>query len=218
MMASRDSGKSRSGLVRSYVGGKVAYLQRALLQGSRSPAALRDLAQLRRAAGKAPGEVPDTWAIEFEGLPDELAGKGSELSPGEWAVHVAFTLYACHQQSQSKPMHMAGPENDFGRAVRKLVLAQHGGDTLEQSQMPRRFAAMVTAQSVQELAHYARQLVGQLRSSEIPIDYARFAGQVYRFQFERTRADVCLEWARGYTRRPETAEESEAGDQAPESN
>lgn len=191
--------------VMKYVTGKVSYLQQQYLQpGNRSRVA-STLAQLRRSANRGPGMTPETWSFEFEDMPKDLIGKGLNPSAAEWAAHIALTLYAVHQRSQNKPMHVAGPDYDFGCAVRKLVC--FGGDDLDLNggQMPHRFAAMVTAQSVGELAHYARQIIGQLHAKEIPIDYGRFARQVYLFQFEWGRSRVCLDWARAYTRRPASA-------------
>ena len=72
--------------------------------------------------------------------------------------------------------------------------------------MPRRFKALVTAESIEELAHYARQLVTQLRGERIPLDYARLAGQLYDFQNPYYRSRVRLEWAREFSRQVQEAE------------
>lgn len=185
-------------LVQDFVARKIRGIEESYM--AKSPSGARHLAELRRGVGKRPGETPETWALEFEGLPAELLGRGPEPSWGEWAVHASLTLYAVHQQSQSERMYVPGRENGFGCAVRKLTDLQGESSELEYGQMPRRLTAFVTAQSIEELAHYGRQLVTQLRSKSIPVDYGRLARQIYLFQSPGYRSDVCLEWAREYAR------------------
>lgn len=177
----------------------VSLQERYLRTATGQPA--RDLAQLRRAAGTDPGTTPQTWTIEFESMPEVLRGKGPEPSRGEWAVHVALTLYAIHQQSQRQGMYVAGDDHGFGCAVRQLMASRQRFSELEPGEMPHRFAAMVTAQSIGELAHYARQIVGQLRSAAIPVDYPQLARELYWFQSDATKTRACLAWARGYSQR-----------------
>lgn len=189
-------------LVADYVSTRIAVLQKAYLRGNSW--ATKDLAQLRRSVGRAPGATPEAWSLEFDNLPQPLVGRGPVPSRGEWSVHVALTLYAVHQQSQSKPMCVSGVEHGFGCAVRQLVFARHTKDGLDAAEMPHRFAAMVTAQSMGELAHYARQIVEQLRAEGISVDYPRLARELYLFQSDETRNRACLAWARGYTHIPAT--------------
>ena len=162
-----------------------------------------------------PGNSPDTWDVEFAQLPEQLSGKGStEATAGEWAVHLALSLYATHQQSQDQSMFCRtnASSREFhgiGDAVRQLVAVGQRdgrGEQLSQGEMPRRFKALVTAESIEELAHYARQLVTQLRGERIPLDYARLAGQLYDFQNPYYRSRVRLEWAREFSRQVQEAE------------
>ena len=190
------------GQVYAYVARKVSALQKGCLsQGGQAAARL---AHLRRAVGKAPGTVPEVWELEFEGLPAALVGRGSDASAGEWAVHLALSLYAVHQQSQLvgmyRPTDFANDEyHNLGHAVRQFA-RRDAGEELEPGQMPRRFSALVTAGSIQEVAHYARQLVQQLRAAGIPLDYAALARQLYHFQLPYRRDSVRLEWGREYAK------------------
>lgn len=188
--------------VYKYVLGVINQLQNMYLSGKGRSNAARQLAELRRAAGKEPGNNPNIWKLEFENMPAAIQGNGSNASEGERAVHIALTLYAVHQQSQQTGMHRQGKraEYDFGAAVRKMVDRQSNGENLKEGELPRRFAAMVTADSIEELAHYARQLVSMLRSESIPFDYARFAGQLFDYQYPFLRDPVRLQWGRAYAR------------------
>lgn len=197
----------------AYVGQKIARLQDAYLGGGSWAKA--SLAQLRKAAGAKPGANPGTWAIEFEGMPEALAGRGSAPSEGEWAVHLALTLYAVHQQSRSTKMFRESvPENGelfgLGNDARRLALTNEG-EELELGQMPSAFAALVATESIQRVGYYARQVVHRLSRADISLDYVRLARQLYAFQKPYLRDGVRLEWGREFARslkREETTEES----------
>lgn len=192
----------------------VRYMEQRLgrlLNRIDSPASRAQLAQLRRSVSKLPGEVPETWEIEFANMPSMLAGTGANPpTPGEWAIHLALSLFAVHQQSQALPMHRACNWKQrelygLGHAVRRLV-ALSQGEQLEPGQMPRRFSALVTADSIEEVAHYLRQIVQQLRAASLPLDYARLAGQLYDFQQQHLRDRVRLEWGREFSEAPASSE------------
>lgn len=182
-----------------FVGKRISVIQKAYLSTSSQSKGARELAALRHAATKVPGGVADTWSLEFEGMPSELVGRGSEPSAGEWSVHAALTLYAIHQQSQMAPMHQRGREHGLGQAIRDLIFQESDRyANLEQGELPRRFAALVTAESFPETMHYARQLIGQLRSASIPLDYTLLARQFYDLQIPGRSDAVKLAWGRGF--------------------
>ncbi len=193
--------KNQREQLRSYVSRRVSAIQSDYLSEGRKPTGARKLAVLRRAVGKDPGVIPETWSLEFDEMPDCLMGRGQGPSAGELAVHGALTLYAVHQQSQTEKMHVSGKEHSLGAAVRSLVEkapAKYG--SLESGELPRRFAAMVTAQSMPETIHYVRQIVQQLRSASIPLDYGLLAQQLYDLQNPYRADAVRLSWGRDYAR------------------
>lgn len=192
--------KARQNDIYKYVASRVSKLQGGYLSDAGRGNAARQLAELRRAAGKEPGSTPNTWSIEFDGCPESLVGVGHRPSEGENAIHAALTLYAIHQQSQKQGMHCVGKEYDFGSAVGRYVYLNRSSKNLEDGELPRRFAAMVTAASIDEVVHYARQLIKMLRSASIPIDYGRLARQLFLFQDPYARSGVLLEWGRSYAR------------------
>lgn len=192
--------KTRQNDIYRYVASRVSKLQGGYLSDAGRSNAARQLAELRRSAGKGPGSTPNAWSIEFDGCPESLVGAGQRPSEGENAIHAALTLYAIHQQSQRQGMHCAGKEHDLGSAVRRYVYLNRSSRNLEDGELPRRFAAMVTADSIDEVVHYARQLIKMLRSESIAIDYGRLAQQLLLFQDPYARHRVLLEWGRGYAR------------------
>lgn len=212
-MAHRNkSERERRALVERYVSNRITLLQ----DHRNEPRSKALLAALRKVVSTQPGETLETCDFEFERLPEELKGRGIEpATAGEWAVHLAFALYAVHQQSQDFGMHRkcnvdSGQCWGLGNAVKRLTL-KGANERLEQGQMPSRFAALVTSDSVEELAHYARQLVQQFRGASIPLDYGRLAGQLYWYQIPEFRSRVCLEWAREFSQSMNSGQ-NESGD------
>ncbi len=192
--------RARKSTLSSYVARRVSQLQNRANVSSKTK---RELAQLRRAAGTAPGATPETWEVEFGGFPEALAGKGAEPSAGEWATHIALTLYATHQQSQSAPMHVAGKEHRLGRALRLLEFKRQSardGSGQASLGMPRRFASLLAANDPESLSHYGRQIVKQLRSCQIPLDYGELAGDLYGLMSPYHRDGVRMNWCRQFVR------------------
>lgn len=192
-MVSREKG------IETFVHARINSIQKDYLSSNGKSRGARNLAALRHAMMTPIGSNADAWPLEFEGLPAELVGRGPEPSCGEIAVHNALTLYALHQQGQSTPMHVRGDNCSFGNAVRRLVLRDKDHySNLEAGEMPRRFRALITAESMEETCHYARQLVQQLRAAAIPFDYAEFAVQLYKLQNPYKADSVRLAWGRGF--------------------
>lgn len=204
-MKSKEN-KSKREQLGMFINDRVIMIQRAYLSPMSRSKGSKQLAALCRAATKAPGEIAETWQLEFEGLPMCLVGKKDEPSEGERAVHAALTLYAIHQRSQTTPMYRSEYENGLGQAIRSLVLYDADRYTnLEQGELPRRFSALVTAESFSETVYYARQLVGQLRGAAIPLDYALLAQQFYDLQMPDRAGSVKLAWGRGFAMYREVA-------------
>ena len=182
-----------------FVNTRISSIQDDYLSAKGKSRGARKLASLRHAMLMPIGSSADAWPLEFEGLPSCLVGRGPEPSPGEVAVHSALTLYAFHQQGQSCPMHIRGNVHGFGSAIRQLVIQEKDHySNLEVGEMPRRIRAFITAESMDETLHYARQMVQQLRGAGISVDYAKFAAQLYRLQNPYKADQVRLAWGREY--------------------
>ena len=63
------------------------------------------LADLRRGVGRTPGELPELWGAFLQDMPEELQSATGNPTYAEWAIYLALTLYALHQQGQTSPMH-----------------------------------------------------------------------------------------------------------------
>ncbi len=162
------------------------------------------LAELRRGVGHAPGDIPALWGMIFTDLPEELYSAYSEPSAAEWAIYLALTMFACHQQGHDfKNDWMHGDEIRFGMAVRKL--APVADDTNEDLKRIRnRFHRIATASDMQELANHLRNMVKLLSANDIRMDYADLAVDLYRYYFSNARASVRLKWGQDFCRMIDT--------------
>ncbi len=174
-----------------YVDRQIAKLQR--LQLARNAPARAILAQLRRAANKPPGSVPNVWEFTLGGIPMPRGYEGDEPAPAEHGAHIAMTLYAFHQQSRGTGMHQRGV--GLGTALRRLTKGQDNDIAVT-----RRFQALGTAQDLDEIVFHARGLISQLRAASLPIDYGLLADQLVMVQDPRRIDAVRLRWGRDFHR------------------
>ena len=151
------------------------------------------LAELRRGAGRIPGEMPELWGILLRGLPDDLQSRNGEPSYGEWAIYTALTMFALHQQGNSESMHKKGIS--LGSAVSRLKKEDTDD---EEERILKRFNQVVTADDMQEFSHYLRNITALLSSDGIALDYAELAADIFRFQNPANRYKVRLKWGQDF--------------------
>ena len=173
-------------LVNQRVSGKNGLQSRYLHNEAQ---AREQMAALRGAVTREPGEVPATWALTQVRVPDDA---GDAPTREEVAVHTAMTLYAVHQQSRTDPMFYPG--KGLGHASRELI----GPPDQENPSARKRFNALVTSTTITELRHHLRDLVSLLRARGITLDHAMLADDIVRFQRPGGAKDVRLAWARQY--------------------
>lgn len=169
---------------------RLNQLQEEYLRGS--PGARAGLARLRRGLGKAAGSVPEIWDLTI--VPESLSWDRDEPNRAEQAAHAALTLYALHQQSSPVPVHVRGVS--FGRAAGRLA----GGDGPSKEAVARRFMAVSTATSVDEVLVHIRGLITQMKSQQIGFDYAAFADDLHDLLTPGKETGVRIRWGRHFYR------------------
>lgn len=163
--------------------------------------AVAALARLRRGAGRPAGQLPDLWDLIDTGPLHEAAeGEGklseAELVRAEDALHVAFTLWALHQQSRSAGMHQAGragADRGLGAAVRRMMKPGEINEPLR-----KRLVRAGTAADLTSLAGRLRDIVTLLRRQDLSLDYGLLAGQLYTWQRPGGPERVRGEWGRSF--------------------
>lgn len=163
------------------------------------------LANLRHGVGRVPGDLPELWGEFLLDFPQELESKTGTPPRAEWAVYLALTLYALHQQGRDvrrEPMHRK--DQTLGQAVRRLVKP---GEDPQDAAVLRRFQALTSAASMREVSQHLRGIIQILRSEGIALDYVRLAADLYDLQFPEASQRVRLRWGQDYYRMPTDAEQ-----------
>ena len=121
------------------------------------------LAQLRRTRGTEP--FTDLGAIRHTRtrIPDNIAARGgmTPLANAEWA---ALGLWATHQHASGPPAHKRG--QNLGAALGQLV-RMPGRDAVAE----RLLTHIITATTLEELAHHVGRAVPLLKGHGISFDY-----------------------------------------------
>lgn len=193
-MTSRPDAARHLGAQPSTTGEFVARTVTALQQQhlAESSAARAALARLRRGVGRPVGALPELLPYVLN--PSAPPTRQADPTADEIAAYTALTLYAVHQQSQASPMHV--PSVAFGQALSRL----RGSGADENPGVVRRFQAMTTASSFDEVVHHARGLVTLLRTAGLGFDYGRFARDLVDLQNPRRADGVRLTWGRDFYR------------------
>lgn len=180
---------AKKGTLDTAVGTYVAGLQRDFL-GERKSSARATLARLRQAVDEAPGVNPDVWQTVLEILPEQFIGSRDQPTKGEWAAHLALTLYGVHQQGNNTPMHEPGVT--FGTAMGRLMR--------ERPSAKSRYDALLSASHFAGRRNYLRSLTGLLSTDGIPVDHGRLALDLFRLQSADHKNSVVRVWGRDFYR------------------
>lgn len=176
--------------IENYVTWKVEQLLRASNESAQKAA----LANLRHGLGRSPGEIPELWGAFLQDLPEELYGTSTGASREEWAVYLALTLFALHQQGknpQTLSMHQKG--QGLGKAMQQLI---HTSE--DEPRIRRRFNVLATSADIQEMSTHLRSVIQLLRGESIPLDYGLLAKDIFWYQFPEYAANVRLAWGRDF--------------------
>ncbi|MDH2392227.1 type I-E CRISPR-associated protein Cse2/CasB [Streptomyces sp. HNM0663] len=136
----------------------------------KDPEAAAALAAMRSGTGREPGTVAVMWPFHRTRMTSQWRDKGS-LTRDLTAEHVVLTLFARHQQTHERRMHIPG--NSPGRAAGLLArqAAASGEGKSATAALERRFGALLTSADADELAMHLRSLVPQLNQAGVGLDY-----------------------------------------------
>lgn len=153
------------------------------------------LANLRRGVGRRPGELPQLYGEFLQDMPNEMYSAGGIPSYSEWAVYMALTLYAMHQQGKDvKTNNMNREDVSLGSAASELVVDK---DDIER--IWKRLYVVATSDDMQEMSYHLRSLIKLLRDKDIPLDYPQLAKDLYLYQLSAESAEqIRLRWGQDF--------------------
>lgn len=158
------------------------------------------LAELRRGAGKAPGDNARLFGYFLEGMPETFYGYRNNPSYAEWAIYIALTTLAVHQQGNDvvkKPMHKDGVS--IGKAAATLAMIKGKSDP-QVDRIRKRFFKLMSASTVEDLSVGLRTLVRLFKDANpaIEVDYALLARDIYFFQIPSCVSNLRLKWGEDF--------------------
>ncbi|WP_162893115.1 type I-E CRISPR-associated protein Cse2/CasB [Microbacterium halotolerans] len=181
---------------------------RSLLNGYRGNHSkeVAELAKLRRGVGRRVDADIELLGIALAGpdvdIVDPSQWAEDDPLPEERAAFTAITLFALHQQSRrDASMHHRG--YSIGRSTRLLARK------VDRDSVRQRFTALGTATTWDETVQHARGLIQQLRQHTIPLDYGRFARDLFDLHVgsgDRVR----MTWGRDFYRLHHPEDDSDA--------
>lgn len=157
-----------------------------------------ELAALRRGIGREAGSVPAMWP--FYTTLNASGGLTRKLR----AEHIALTLFAVHQQSQSQPVYRArvgdAPCHSPGFGLGSAMLALRHSGKYSPDALDRRFAAAATAISINELSQHLRGLITQLHGvhPQPGLDYTELYHDLRAWQYLGGPSRVRRKWGASY--------------------
>lgn len=153
------------------------------------------LAILRRGIGKQPGSQPFIWGMLLQDMLKDMMGTGDEPSYAEWAVYVAMTMYALHQQG--KDIHTEDmnceDKQTLGKAIAQLVHKKE-----DEERIIHRLNTLITSSDFEEVSYHLRGIIQLLRRDNIKLNYPVLAGELYQFQFSEGNQKVGFRWGRDF--------------------
>lgn len=174
-----------------------------------TPTGRATLANLRNSIGKPYGGNPEMWSLVYENLPEEFLGVTSRQTYQERAIIAVLQLYALHQQGLSESVNMSDEEgrwHNIGHSLSQLRMNEHAS-------IDRRFNAMITSSTLEEVLHHLRQLIKLLKSktkatTNAKVNYARLAQDLFSFQLGN-HEEMRVRWAKAYYWKNNKGEENE---------
>lgn len=154
------------------------------------------LSNLRNSVGRPSTENLEGIKLLYQFIPEEFYTKYSKLTYEENAILTTLQLYAIHQQSEVDSVNNTEKKDGWDNVGESIAEIRTEDNFLS---LDRRFNAMITSQSFEELSNHLRQLIKILKGSKelIKINYPKLAQDLYDFARgydERVR----LNWSRAY--------------------
>lgn len=164
-----------------------------------TPANKAILSNLRNSISRPYSQTIEIFSTLYRYLPDSFISEYGDLSYQEKAIITSLQIFAVHQQGNIQSVFLeADDENKYkniGYSLKVLRTDENAKST------DRRFNAMISADTFEELTFHLRQLISLLKSrSDQKVNYAKLAQDLYYFQIPSMRENIKLSWAKEYYR------------------
>lgn len=155
------------------------------------------LANLRNSIGKTPSETIDVWPIMFEYMPEDFLGRDGKLTVEETTVLNTLQLYALYQQGSVGSVAADQEADQWENMGTSFANLRSNDDRVS---VDRRFNAMITSETYDELFYHLRQMFGLLKSrtkGQIKVNFAKLGQDIFWFILG-SKDYVRIAWSREY--------------------
>lgn len=168
------------------------------------------MATLRNSIGRETSQTIAVWPILFDYIPETFLSKTGDLSNSEQAILTSLQMYALHQQGRENSVDKWAEKKEWNNIGAALKSLRTGEDT---TAIDRRFNAMITATTFEELVQHLRQMIRLLRrNKEVTLSYASLANDLYAYLQGKEEA-IRIQWAKAYySRSVENKSENKEGE------
>lgn len=165
------------------------------------------LANLRNSIGRNLSESAEIWPLIYAHVPESFLSKDGELTYEEQSILVTLQLYAVHQQGKSESVStdFSNGDNEKYRNIGQSLKELRTKD--REVAVDRRFNAMITSSTFDELITHLRHLIKLLKSqSNAKVNYGQLAEDLFWFQKGYDQS-IKLKWGRSYYSQRNLSEE-----------
>jgi CRISPR system Cascade subunit CasB len=164
------------------------------------------LSHLRSSLGRDLSQTANVWKEVFSEMPTEFLSMNGIATKEEKAIFSTLQLYAMHQQGKQESVDSmtqaveeeSGVENKWKNLGYSLSYLRTSSDS---TAIDRRFNAMITSTTFEELIVHLRHLVSILKSkTKVKINYAKLAEDLFWFQMGQ-QEKIRLLWGQTYYRK-----------------
>jgi CRISPR system Cascade subunit CasB len=149
------------------------------------------LAKLRQSIGRGLSQTAEVWPEVFAELPEGYLSSTGEPTKEEKAIFTSLQFYALHQQGKSESTASLDNTHNIGQSLKVL---RQGEDT---KAIDRRFNAMITSSTFDELTNHLRHLIKLLKKSNKKVSYAQLSDDLFWYQVGGDDK-VRLRWGQSY--------------------
>ena len=125
-----------------------------------------------------------------------MLSRDGEASRSEWAIYIALTLFALHQQGKDLKRESVNTKGKgLGSAVAELVKTEE-----DRQRVWKRFQTIATSSDVRELGYHLRSMIQLLKADGISLDYGVLAKDIFDYQDSNRVNAVRLKWGEDFYR------------------
>ncbi|MBD3949328.1 type I-E CRISPR-associated protein Cse2/CasB [Tuanshanicoccus lijuaniae] len=158
------------------------------------------IANLRNSIGKPLSQSVNIFPLIFDNFPHEFLGKNIDLTCEEKAILNTLQLFALYQQGNSESAFNRNRDSEFQINMGSSLSVLRIGDDVKA--VDRRFNAMITAGTYEELIYHLRQMIKLLKSKtklkkDVYINFPTLSNDLYWY-LRGFEEQIRLKWAKTY--------------------